>query len=58
MGQTTSVTKVPLDENNLGEVRLSGFGSTLEKAVIVVAAVTDGTRQPATYRYSLRPPSP
>jgi len=58
MGETTSVTTLPLDEANGGEVRLSGFGSTLDKAVLVVAAATDGTRQPATYRYSLRPAGP
>jgi immune inhibitor A len=55
LGETTSVTTVPLDGANRGEVRLSGFGTTLEKAVIVVAAATDGTRQTAAYRYSLRP---
>jgi hypothetical protein len=58
MGQTTTVTTMPLDEVDSGEVRLSGFGSTLDKAVIVVAAVTDGTRQTASYRYSLQPDGP
>ena len=58
IGQTTSVTTMPLDELNAGQVRLSGFGSTLDKAVVVVAAATDDTRQPATYRYSLRPAGP
>jgi hypothetical protein len=58
IGQTTTVTTVPLDEANSGDVRLSGFGSTLDKAVIVVAAITDGTRQTAPYRYSLQPAGP
>jgi hypothetical protein len=58
IGQTTKVTTMPLDQVNAGEVRLSGFGSTLEKAVIVVAAATDGTRQTASYRYSLQPAGP
>jgi hypothetical protein len=57
-GQTTSVTTLPLDDANAGEVRLSGFGSTLDKAVIVIAAATDGTRQTASYRYSLEPAPP
>jgi len=39
-------------------VRLSGFGSTLDKAVIVIAAATDGTRQTASYQYSLQPAGP
>jgi immune inhibitor A len=58
IGQTTSVTTMPLDEANRGEVRLSGFGSTLDKAVIVIAATTDGTRQTAGYQYSLQPAGP
>ncbi len=58
MGETTSVQPLPLDEINRGEVRLSGFGSSLDKAVIVVAAASDGTTQTAAYRYSLRPAQP
>ena len=58
MGETTTVTAVPLDEANRGEVRLSGFGSALDKAVIVVAAATDDTRQTAAYSYSLQPAGP
>ena len=58
MGETTSVRPLPLDAANRGEVRLSGFGSTLDKAVIVVAAASDGTTQTAPYRYSLRPAQP
>jgi len=55
IGESTSVRALPLDEANQGEVRLSGFGSALYKAAIVVAAATDGTTQAAPYRYSLRP---
>jgi len=58
MGETTSVRPLPLDAANRGEVRLSGFGSTLDKAVIIVAAASDGTTQTAPYRYSLRPAQP
>jgi len=58
MGETTSVRPLPLDAANRGEVRLSGFGSTLDKAVIVVAAASDGTTQTAPYRYSLRAAQP
>ena len=54
MGETTSVRPLLLDAANRGEVRLSGFGSNLDKAVIVVAAASDGTTQTAPYRYSLR----
>ena len=58
MGETTSVQRLSLDEANRGEVRLSGFGSTLDRAVIVVAAASDGTRQAAPYRYSVRAAQP
>ncbi|GAI88958.1 unnamed protein product, partial [marine sediment metagenome] len=58
MGETTSVRPLTLDEANRGEVRLSGFGATLDKAIIVVAAASDGTTQAAPYRYSLQPAQP
>jgi immune inhibitor A len=58
MGETTSVRPLTLDKANRGEIRLSGFGATLDKAVIVVAAASDGTTQAAPYRYSLRPAEP
>ncbi len=58
MGETTSVRPLTLDEANRGEVRLSGFGATLDKAIIVVAAASDGTTQAAPYRYSLRAAEP
>ena len=58
MGESTRVRPLPLDDANRGEVRLSGFGSTLDKAVIVVAAASDGTTQTAPYGYSLRAAQP
>jgi hypothetical protein len=53
IGTETRVTDVPLDADNHAEIRLSGFGADLTKAVILVAGATDGTSEPATYRYSL-----
>jgi hypothetical protein len=58
IGESTSVRTLPLDEANQGEIRLSGFGATLDRAAIVVAAASDGTTQTAPYRYSLRPAQP
>lgn len=58
MGETTRVRTLPLDAANRGDVLLPDFGSTLDKAVVVVAAATDGTTETATYRYSLQPASP
>jgi immune inhibitor A len=53
-GETTSVRTLRLDAANRGKMRLSGFGSTLDKAVVIVAAATDGTTETAAYRYELR----
>jgi hypothetical protein len=57
IGAETRVTDVPLDAGNDAEIRLSGFGAGLTKAVVVIAAVTEGTSEPATYRYSLATPA-
>jgi immune inhibitor A len=53
IGNETRVSDVPLDADNHAEIRLSGFGAGLTKAVVLIAAATDGTSEPATYRYSL-----
>jgi immune inhibitor A len=53
IGAETRVVDVPLDADNRAEIRLSGLGTGLTKAVILVAGATDGTSQPAIYRYSL-----
>ena len=63
IGAETRVSYVPLDADNHAEIRLSpamggsasggGFGAGLTKAVVLIAAATDGTSEPATYRYSL-----
>jgi immune inhibitor A len=54
VGEETTVTDVPLDEENHAEVRLSGFGEGLDKAVLVVAGATEVTTETAGYSYSLR----
>jgi hypothetical protein len=53
IGNETRVSDVPLDAGNHAEIRLSGFGAGLTKAVVLIAAATDGTSELATYRYSL-----
>jgi len=49
---------VPLDAGNDAEIRLSAFGAGLTKAVIIVAAATEGTSEPANYQYSLTTSAP
>jgi hypothetical protein len=51
--EQTTIRDVELEADNRAEVRLSGFGEGLEKAVIVVAAATEGTTELANYRYRL-----
>jgi hypothetical protein len=63
IGAETRITDVPLDADNHAEIRLSpamggsapggGFGAGLTKTVVLIAATTDGTSEPATYHYSL-----
>ena len=57
-GPDLRVTDIPLDDQNRAQVRLTGFGAGLERAVIVVAAATRGTSEVAPYRYSLLRPAP
>jgi immune inhibitor A len=47
-GDPAGVTRVPVNEGNLAQVLLGP-----EPAVVVVMAVTDGTTEPAGYRWSL-----
>lgn len=47
------VQRLPLDETNRGEIRITGFGGDLKRAVIAISGATDGTTEPATYRYSV-----
>ena len=56
VGGETRVVDVPLDADNHAEIRLAGFGAGLTKAVILIAGATEGTSEPATYRYSLSTP--
>lgn len=48
--------RVLLDSANQARLELKGFGAGLQKAVVVVAAISDGTTEPARYRYALAPP--
>jgi hypothetical protein len=62
IGTETRVTDVPLDAENDAEIRISTSGASAgtgpSKAAILITAVTDGTSEPATYRYSLVVPPP
>ncbi|MFQ5878870.1 MAG: hypothetical protein ACE5IZ_01675, partial [Dehalococcoidia bacterium] len=53
-----TVRRVPLDAANHASIELEGFGDGLQRAVLVVAATTEGTSERATYRYSVGPVAP
>ena len=50
-----SVREVDLDEDQSGRVTVRGFGSDIERAVVVVSPVTRGTHLPARYTLSVSP---
>ena len=51
LGATTEVSEILLDGRNQAEVALPGLGTEYQHAVIVVVGVTEGTTEPAHYRY-------
>ncbi len=55
MGQTVTVRRLPLDNTNHGQITISGLGSTLNRAVLVISGLTPVTTEPANYQYAVRP---
>ena len=51
LGATTEVSEIPLDGQNQAEVALTGLGTEYQHAVVVIVGVTEGTTEPARYRY-------
>ena len=48
-----TVRQLPLDSDRVGEAVVSGFGSRIERAVVVVSPATRHTHQRANYRLSV-----
>ena len=53
LGAAPTVDEIALDGRNRTEVPLAGLGSEYRRAVIVVMGVTEGTTEPAGYRYEV-----
>ena len=53
LGPAPAVEPVALDASNRAQIRLDGLGSEYQSAVIVVIGATEGTIEPAGYRYEL-----
>jgi len=54
-GAHPRVLEVPLDATNSGSIRLTGFGSTVNRAVVVVGAMAPKTSEPGAYTLQLDP---
>ncbi|MCH8063787.1 MAG: immune inhibitor A, partial [Chloroflexi bacterium] len=52
---SSTVRELILDEERSGELLVTGFGTRLENAVVVVTPVTRNTYQPATYKLIVSP---
>lgn len=55
LGDKITVRDMPLDQDGKGVVVLRGFGSGLERAIVIVAPVAPKTTQPASYVLSVEP---
>ena len=53
LGPAPDVERIALDASNRAQIRLDGLGSEYQSAVIVVIGATEGTIEPAGYRYEL-----
>ena len=49
-----TVRQLPLDSERTGEAVVNGFGSRIERAVMVVSPATRHTHQQASYRLSVK----
>jgi hypothetical protein len=53
-GQIT-VKPMPLDSKNQGEYVMQGFGQEIQRAVLVISALSPVTTNPASYTYTIEP---
>jgi hypothetical protein len=53
IGDTVNLRQVPLDATSHGTLTMTGLGTTLNRAVLMVSGLTPVTTQPANYEYKL-----
>ncbi len=51
LGEESRVQRMSLDENNHGQLTITGLGETVDQVVLVVSGVTPFTTEVASYRY-------
>ena len=54
-GSATNVVRVPLDSQNHGSLTLTGFGTTITGAELIVNAFAPTTTEPTQYQFALVP---
>ncbi|MDO8674333.1 MAG: immune inhibitor A, partial [Dehalococcoidia bacterium] len=57
-GAGVVVEDVPVDQDGHASLSLTGLGTDIRKASLVISALTPVTTQPATYRLSISQPAP
>jgi hypothetical protein len=55
VGDQVKLERIPLDQNNHGTLTITGLGTSLNRAVLMVSGLTPVTTQPASYSYKLIP---
>jgi hypothetical protein len=55
IGDDINVRPIALDQTNYGSATISGLGSTVKRAILIVSGLTPVTTEPASYQYSIRP---
>jgi len=53
IGDEIEVRSLSLDQTNYGDLKVSGLGGTIDRAVLIISGVTPVTSQPASYKYTL-----
>ncbi len=53
LGTAPAVEEIALDEENRARVDLAALGTEYGRAVLVILGATEGTTEPATYRYEV-----
>lgn len=53
IGDEINVRPISLDQTNRGTLTVTGFGDTVDKAILIISGLTPTTTQPASYEYIL-----
>jgi hypothetical protein len=54
IGDEINLRPMTLDQTNYGSATITGLGSTVKRAVLIISGLTPVTTEPASYQYSIR----